>query len=76
MSKVYIYFVVHVYLKPVYFHVSFGMFLFFNACSNFCGWIIRIFIIEQIVAESQKRGENALTEKREKVMLELDKLQR
>lgn len=30
----------------------------------------------QIVAESQKRGENALTEKREKVMLELDKLQR
>jgi hypothetical protein len=30
----------------------------------------------QIVAESQKRGEGALTEKREKVMLELDKLQR
>ncbi|CAB3982986.1 dynein heavy chain 12, axonemal-like, partial [Paramuricea clavata] len=31
---------------------------------------------DEIVTESQKRGESALTEKREKVMLELDKLQR
>ena len=33
-------------------------------------------VLLQIVAQSQKRGEGALTEKREKVMLELDKLQR
>lgn len=38
-------------------------------------WCDTCFLL-QIVAESQKRGENALTEKREKVMLELDKLQR
>ena len=40
--------------------------------SSYC---LNLFYI-QIVAESQKRGESALSDKREKVMLELEKLQR